>query len=248
MNYPVYYLNLLNRKDRDNYFSNHLKENGIENKKRIQSLSPDLISKDILDQGHSWGMSNNETATTISHLTAIKYFLNNSDKQYAIICEDDADLTNLNKLCFNVEDLFNYFKLNIECFQLGVCTREDIDQIFKIKLRSFWDFNCSTYIITKDYAKKIIDEYWDESNFNLKNFKKEKLIEYRNGNFFYTSPTSESVVYQMTNTIVCPIVTFILTESSINFTSENSRQTSKSRKDFLAHWDRYDTITLEDLI
>jgi GR25 family glycosyltransferase involved in LPS biosynthesis len=245
--YPVYYINLSNRQDRDYYFSNHLKENQIENYTRIEACTPDSITENILDQGRAWGMPDNATATTISHLTAIKNFIEKSDKEYAVICEDDADLSNLQKLSFSIKDLFDSFKLGVECIQLGVCTREDVNQIFKIRIRSFWDFNCSTYIVNKDYAKKLLNKYSEKENFSLNNFKSEEVLEYRNNTIFHTAPTAESVVYEETNTVVCPVATFILTESSLNLTDENNRQTSKSRQDFLAKWQRYDTINLTDL-
>ena len=59
---------------------------------------------------------------------------------------------------------------------------------------------------------------------------------------------AECVVYEMTDTFVCPIATFIFTESSIDSSDEKNRQIIKSNNDFYSFWSKYKTIRLVDLI
>lgn len=246
--YPVYYINIDSRTDRNDYILDHFKDNNILNFNKISACTPDQIPDRLIEDAKVLGLNKKELATVFSHLKAMEYFITNSNEKYALICEDDVDLENIKKMEFSVDQLFDVFKLKVECVQLSVCTREDIPANFKIRLRSFWDFCCGAYLVTREYAEKIISYYKENDYFNLKKYKKNTVLEYRNGKTFLTPPVAECVVYEMTDTFVCPIATFIFTESSIDSSDEKNRQIIKSNNDFYSFWSKYKTIRLVDLI
>ena len=105
---PLYYINLKDRKDRDDLFISQMKDLDIKNYKRINASTIEDVSYKIIQDFMSYGCTPSEAATTVSHLIAIKYFLENSNSEYAVICEDDADLSNSNNLTFAIFDLFKY--------------------------------------------------------------------------------------------------------------------------------------------
>lgn len=245
--YPIYYINLNTRKDRNDYIIKHFLENKINNFYRIEGNSPSMISDKIIKIGKDFGVTEYETASSYSHINAIKYFFENSNLEYGFFCEDDVDLFNLNKIEFTVNDLFKRLN-NPECIQLGISTREDIAPNFKAHIRGPWDFNCSFYVMTRCYAKKLLNNYYNDNVYTLENFIKVDILDYRNNTVIQSTPVPEYIVYGLTNAISCPISTYQIFQSSMNFADENYRQNTKTRNNFLSYWSEYNKIRIVDLI
>ena len=244
---PLYYINLKDRKDRDDLFISQMKDLDIKNYKRINASTIEDVSYKIIQDFMSYGCTPSEAATTVSHLIAIKYFLENSNSEYAVICEDDADLSNSNNLTFAIFDLFKYSN-NVQCFQLGISTREDIDPNFSMHRITPWDFNSSTYTLTKKYAQEIVSKFFINNAISLDNFVQSDIFDYRNSSWIKSSPVSEYVVYDRDKTVTCPIFTFTISKSSVQISDEHFRQNIKSRNDFLEYWSKFDSIDYEDLL
>lgn len=246
-NADIFYINLDKRIDRKEYIEKHLKDLGITDFFRVKAYSPLDFSNDIIVQGSKMGVNEFSVAAAYSHLIAIKNFVDNSDKEFGLILEDDADLSNINKITFSIKDMFDYTHNEVGCLQLSVSTREDIDPRFKIRMRDNWDFCAGAYVVTKKYAKKITDYYLKDGYFNIEKFNKVEIIDYRNNGLITTIPVPESIVYNLTNTIVFPIFTYILSETSMSFSTEAQRQEVKSRQDFINHWSKYNSIYIKDM-
>jgi len=224
-----------------------MKKLKIEKYNRVEAYTRTDILEENLKLGISLGCSDVEIATSFSHIKAIKTFLEESDKEYAIICEDDADLTNIEKIMFSVEDLFKTFK-DTECFQLASSTREDIDLNFVIHERTDWDFNTTVYAINKKYAKGIVDRYYVDNNFSLNNFVPIDILDYRNDQYIKSQPVSEYVVYESEKTLSCSLFSYTLSESSIQTSEESKRQNIKSKKDTIFYWNNFENIFISNLL
>jgi GR25 family glycosyltransferase involved in LPS biosynthesis len=246
-NYPLYYINLLDRKDRDTLFVKQMNDLGIKNYQKIVASEVKDIDEEILEMFGLYGCTKLEAATVASHLNAIKYFLDNSEDEYAIICEDDADLTNSKNINFTLFELFAYSN-GVECFQLAVSTREDIQTNHMMHKITPWDFNASTYAISRKYAEKIIKKYFNNNKLSLDNFESIDIFDYRNSSVIKSIPVAEYIVYERNSTITCPIFSFIISESSIQHNSEHLRQNIKSKHDFIKHWSRFEKIEYQDII
>lgn len=246
-NIEIRYINLDSREDRNIEIINHFKDLGISRYKKISALSPKNIERSILDAGNSLGCKDNEVACTFSNLLSIQDFLNNSNDEYGIFCEDDADLTNLKKINFSPKELFLFLHKDVGCVQLGVSTREDLNINFFIHERSPWDFNTSTYILKRNYAKTLIEKYLNNNKLTFNNFNKKFFIEYRNNTVVNSTPVAEFIVYDE-KTYTIPLTTYKISQSSIQETDEVLRQNIKSREDFYSYWSNFDTIELQDLI
>lgn len=246
-NASVYYINLEERKDRDIYVSNHFSFLRIEDYERIAACVPEDVNQETLLVGENLGSSKEEVACTASHLKAVKHFLETSSNDYAIICEDDVDLSNMMKIDFTLKDLLASQDTSVECIQLTVSAREDYSTDFTAHARSVWDFCCAAYALTRTGAQKIIDKYYKDGVFVLDNFVSTPYTDYRNGAENRTELVAENVVYGALNTVTCPLATYQTFSSSLQSTEEQERQAVKSRNDFYVYWDSYDSISVEDI-
>lgn len=224
-NIPFYFINLEKDLDRKAYIENHLNELNIKNFKRIDAVfeNPNKINAN---------MSNKEVGCSLSHLKAIEEFYNSS-YDICIICEDDADFSNLNNKEFNIEKIITYSE-NF-CLQTSVISRLEDNIMFNIKQRSFWDFGTSSYIINKKYAKKIIDAYGTFNDPKLYNFISKNIIDPRGGNII-TRPVADELIYSLCNVLVFPIFCFKDFKSTINSNAEQEIQIKESIKKFNEYW------------
>lgn len=245
--YSIRYINLDSRKDRNSYITSHFNTLGITNFKRIEAVYPERIQNYTLDQGKRLGCKDVEVACALSNLESIKDFLDNSNEKYGFFCEDDADISNFLKIDFTVNDLFDSLCQDIGCIQLGVSTREDLDIDFYAHERKPWDFNTSTYVLSREYANEIIKKYYNGKEFTFDNFKPVGFLEYRNSSIVLSTPVAEFVVYA-DKTVTLPLATYILSESSIQSSSEVERQNIKSRDAFFSFWEKYKKITVNDVV
>lgn len=233
-NLPIYYINLENRTDRNNLFLKQMKENNIQNYFRINAFS----KNDVLSE--KYAMSKQEIACSISHMMALTKFIL-SDDDFAIICEDDIDLSNSNKINFSFVEKFNYLKDSLLCIQTSIATRNEVNINFKIHKRSFWDFGTMSYIINKKYAKVLLNKYFLDNKESFYNFIAKKVEDPRGG-IIKTRPVADELIYSLTETLSIPIFTYMLIESDICGSDEYYFQFQKGREDFIKYWLRYDII------
>lgn len=239
-NLPIYYINLNSRQDRNNSMLSQFKDIGIDNFNRVEAVDKNTIIE------NNTNMSNSEIACSISHLKAISMFLDSSFN-YAMICEDDSDLTNASKINFNFSEIVGKDNDKDFCLQTSVVLRKEDQMIFNIKNRSFWDFGTMSYIVNKKYAKKIVDTYFLNNIFMHSNFISKKVLDPRGGEI-NTRPVADELIYSLCETKVFPLFSFILSESDIGSTDEYYSQFKKSKKDFISHWNMYKEIKIEDVI
>jgi glycosyl transferase family 25 len=223
LDFPVYYINLKKNTFRNEYMINHLTDLGIKKYYRVDAVDGSSVSPTHL-------MSNNETGCTMSHIKAIEYFLQ-SEEYFAIICEDDADLSNIANI--SIDDI----KINkLFCLQTSVICREEDQIIFSQHKRNFFEFGTSSYIINKKYAQGILDRYGSYTNVKWNNFISKIVIDPRGGNIF-TRPVADELIYSLCDVDVFPIFTFKNFKSTINQGDEQYRQIKTSIEKFSVYWE-----------
>jgi hypothetical protein len=231
---PIYYINLEERKDRDNLIIDQINKYKIKDFTRINAIS----KKDICEEKYE--MSKQELACSKSHMLALKHFLL-TDKEFALICEDDVDLSNCEKINFNLLDIFTENKNNLICIQTSIATRKEIDIDFNLHKRSFWDFGTMSYIINKKYAKTLIDFYFINNEESFYNFKSKKIQDFRGGEI-ETRPVADELIYSLTDTYAIPLFTYMIVESDVGSSEEYYSQFIKGRMDFINYWSKYNKI------
>jgi len=238
-NLPIYFINLEKRKDRLNYIVDHFSKNQVKDFYRVAAIDGNTIKNNT-------SLSSSELGCVLSHIKAIEDFYN-SDNEFAMICEDDLNLSNSLKIKFNFLETLEHYNNDQYCLQVTVSTREEMLINFNMHRRTFWDFSTVGYIINKKYAKTILDKYSYKDLSTLNNFAAQDIIDPRGGTI-NTRPVADELVYSETSVMVWPVFTFENTESNININDESFRQVSHSINLFNRRWKKKNEILIDDFM
>lgn len=238
---PIYYINLDHRVDRNNYMLNQFDSLGIKEYFRISGVNP----TDVVGKYDFAGLDIKHFSCSLANILAIKKFYD-SGKEFAMICEDDADFYNSKKMSFSFYDTLDYFNQELYCLQTSYSTREEFDIRFNLQDTTFWHFNTTSYIINKKYAKILLDAYYQNNKPTLYNFVAKEVVDYRGGTI-KTLPRADELIYSLCDSKTIPIFNIHYSESSIHASDEQYRQTVKSIDQFDKYWGRYDSIAIEDV-
>lgn len=159
----VYYVSLeesLNRRD------------NLESQFYFYGITPTaFISKrfdecdDVITGKYVDTLNDGTKGCIVSHLKAIKHWYKNTDEDYGFFCEDDLSLETIDYWDFTWNEFIERLPSDADCVQL-LTIRGEYDT-FDLRERYWDDWGASAYIITRDYAKKLIDTFVKEDTFNL---------------------------------------------------------------------------------
>jgi tetratricopeptide (TPR) repeat protein len=163
-NFPTtYYMSLEESVDRQKNLTDQFKQYGISPVPIISkrfSESDDKVTGKYLHQ-----LNDGTKGCAISHLKAIKEWYETTDEDYAFFCEDDLSLETVKYWDFTWEEFIDSLPEDAECVQL-LTIRNDFGT-FSIRDRLWNDWGATAYIITRDYAKKLIDTYIKDNTYHL---------------------------------------------------------------------------------
>jgi len=151
----VYYITLEESIDRqkslEQQFLNYdIQPNAIKSKRFYQS-------NDKIEGKYIYQLNGGTKGCCVSHLKAIKEWYDTTDEDYAFFCEDDISLETVQYWNFTWEQFIESLPEDAECVQLF--TIRDSYDTFDLRERYWDDWGASAYIVTRDYAKKIIDAF-----------------------------------------------------------------------------------------
>lgn len=161
-------------------------------------------------------LHNNSKGPVTSHLKINEYWINNTDYDYVIICEDDLSLETVKYWSFSWEEFFQNLPNDWECVQLCVLRDQQLDMGIKFRNRTLIDFGCQAYLIKRNYAEKMVSRYISKNIFNLDippiyinnineyiNSTIQNNIEYQ---YYELYPIVENIIYaSLGKTYVCPL-------------------------------------------
>ena len=101
----------------------------------------------------------------ISHLKCIQHWYENNDDEYGFFCEDDLSLETVQYWDFTWEEFVNDLPPDWDVVQL-LTIRKDFGD-FKLRERYWDDWSVTAYIVKRDYAKRLIDNYIKEDTYHL---------------------------------------------------------------------------------
>jgi GR25 family glycosyltransferase involved in LPS biosynthesis len=164
-NFPsVYYVSLEECKDRQKNIKKQFAEYGITPTSIISKRfaeSDDEITGKFLDQ-----MNGGTTGCVISHLKAIRKWYEETDEDYGFFCEDDLSLETIQYWNFTWEEFIETIPENAMCVQLLIIRKNY--ESFDLRKRLWDDWAGTAYIITRDYAKMLVENYClGENKFHL---------------------------------------------------------------------------------
>lgn len=156
---PIYVINLESRKDRLDYIKDEFNKQNINNYqifKATDGSSEDLSL--IVENFNNLGISKNEIACSVSHLNAIKHWLENSDSEYAIVMEDDISFETVKYWQWDWNEFLSKITVDHDMIQLSITNRGSVNT--SLHYREFLDCSTLCYLIKRSWAEKLVKRHF----------------------------------------------------------------------------------------
>lgn len=201
---PLYYMSAESSVQRQESIGKQIKLLNLM--KTTPVIATSEMDESIVVKGRFIDTLDKQTILAItSHLRAIKLWLRSSDSSYGIFVEDDVDLSIMSNWSFTWDEFVKALPVNWDCIQMSV-VRENLDEVV-LKLRQWDDWSCTAYMLRREYAEKLIQQYYPEEEFilDIPNMELQPLLEnllYVPG-YTYTIPLfAENVKFKTTSDTV----------------------------------------------
>jgi GR25 family glycosyltransferase involved in LPS biosynthesis len=173
---PVYVVNLKRREDRKRHIESLFAENSISNYSFIEAFdAKESLASFVSHKPQSKRVTKTEIASLMSHLKAIKTWVETSETDFAIICEDDIDFELSKYWGFTWKEFISSIPYEYDVLQLGIHFIENNHNIKMHKKRA-QEYSASIYLIKREYAKELINKYFvEDGKYNL-NYSYPELI------------------------------------------------------------------------
>lgn len=159
----AYYISLEECKDRRKELELQFKQYNVYPKSIVSKRFSE--SNDIITGKYVYQLNDGTKGCCVSHLKAIKKWYETTDESYGFFCEDDLSLETVKYWNFTWNKFIESIPEDAECVQLFTI-RDEFDT-YDIRERYWNDWGATAYIMTRDYAKKIIDTYIKEDSYHL---------------------------------------------------------------------------------
>lgn len=163
---PIYVINLKDRKDRKDFMLKQFKSHGIKDFTFIDAINgnthnmeSDVIKFDTLT------LTMPELGASMSHLIAIKTWLETSDSDHAIIMEDDVSFETVEYWDFNWSEFLKNINKKYDILQM--CIIHNININTNTHLKEINDWSAGAYLIKREYAEKLIKKHYLDNKFNF---------------------------------------------------------------------------------
>lgn len=219
---PIYVINLKHREDRRKNIESEFKKHNIKDYTIFEAVdgSYESIKEKIICNNIPITMP--ELACTMSHLYAIKHWLETSNSDYAIIMEDDTSFETVEYWQWTWQEFLSKIKDNYDMLQLCIINNRKINT--SLHLREVFDSSTGCYLITRERANHIVDSIFEND--------KIKLPETRN------YAVADTLLYNMARCYAFPLFTYILDTSDIAEERKSDTESvhEKSKNEVLEFW------------
>lgn len=249
-NFPkIYCASLIESKDRRKNIQNEFSKYNIQCinfllSKRQSEDDPNVIGKykSVMDLG--------TIGATISHLKMIKKWYDETNESYAFFCEDDLSLETVQYWNFTWEDFMNCLPEDWDCVQL-MCIGKNLNSI-RLRKRYWDDWSVGAYLISRKYAKILIDSFISNEKFFLE-YPEEDYWAPLAENLIYYSPKSvlgQKILYQIyTLPLFVESIEFISTFHGRSLEEKYKEDHLESYIEVLKWWKNIGkNLTLEQLL
>lgn len=238
----IYYINMDKSTDREESMQEQFKNLNIVNYERISGSDPAKQNyEEFISSGHP-ELNQNQIACSHSHFRAIKKFYEDGG-ELALILEDDVNLEISNFWNFSWKEFESSLPKNFKIVQL---TNNGV-VFFYLKSRDFSNFGTTAYLITREYAKHILDVFFVNDRLDLARYIEHKVIEVVGA--FITMPTAEELIYSSATNDAYSIPVFNWKNFGYSEVNSNLENHDVNRNSINTYWMSYHKeMTLEDLI
>ena len=191
---PVYCINLDGEPNRWEYMQNQFKEWEVTDYERISAhdgREDDLSG--IIKGMYPTNMSSGEIGCTTSHLKAMKHYLETSDAPYAIMMEDDCDLSVVRHWTFTWKDFVAHFPYDWDVIQTAIICTGDLH--IKLHKRFVNDFSTACYVVARHHAEKLVKHHCRGDKYKLDQGVKPR-------------PVADDLIYNSGITYACPLLLY----------------------------------------
>jgi GR25 family glycosyltransferase involved in LPS biosynthesis len=219
---PIYVINLKSREDRLEHIKKEFNKHNVKDYTIIEAVDGSTQDLSLLvENAESLNVSNNEIACTISHLKAIKHWLDTSKSDYAIIMEDDLVLETVNDWQWTWNEFLSKINLDYNMLQLSITNNGGINT--SLHYRESRDYSASCYLIKREWAQVLINTYIYQDKVNFK-----KMIG--------PAAVTDYLIYHKSICLAFPLFTYSLDFTSSIDQSHVDTFHKKSRDQVLSFW------------
>lgn len=232
---PVFYINVDGSHNRNLSMLRQFKRYKIDNYYRVSASKPENISISYKDT------SKLELACFESHILAIKAFIEKTSARYALICEDDVDMSQVEKIDGHILDALEIN--NVQCLQACISLRKEDSLIIKPHRKNFFEFGAIAYFVERSYAQRLLSTFIKDERLSVDNFAQSTILDPRGG-VTYLRPVADHAIYD-SKTITIPIFSIVPMTSEIDHNQEEDiSQLFGSIEKHAEAWSKIDSISL----
>jgi hypothetical protein len=188
-NFPnIYCASLKESTERQENIRKQFLENNVQS---FQFLLSERFenTNDIIEGEKTFYLDHGTKGAITSHLRMIKHWYYNTNESYGFFCEDDLSFETIQYWNFTWDEFIESLPKDWDCIQL-ICASENSDDI-RLRRRTWDDFSVGAYIVTRKFAKVLIDTFIKEDKF---------LLEFPNNNDWV--PLAEHLIYYSPKSVV----------------------------------------------
>lgn len=232
---PVYVVNLSRRTDRREHMERIFKDYDITNYTFIEAFdAQENIHQYIYnaERKNDKAAKRTETAACMSHLKAIKHWLDTSDTEYAIFAEDDLSMDTVQYWPWTWQEFMDAIYFDYDVLQL--CLTQFNQKKIQMHKRFRTDYSAGLYILKRSHAQSVIGRMMINEKYNVNIDRHDVIVDH-------------SVIMGGTDkAYACGLFTYdITTPSDINPSA--LRLHTKSRDSALQYW-KQNKLTLKEFI
>lgn len=187
---------------------------------------------------------NSTKGAVTSHLKAIKWWYEKTKEDVGFFCEDDISLDTVKYWNFEWQEFYDRLPKNFGAVQLVLIREENFSfNELSFRKRNWNDWSACAYLLTRSFAKKLLDIYYKDDEFTL-NYLGLDILKRRIPGYEYTLvPVSENILFSLLEPVyVAPL----FLEDVKNFSTLSSEYTNLINENNtfqgLGHHNSYNTI------
>jgi len=163
---PVYYINLDDRVDKNQYMQTLFQGYGISHQ-RISATDGKKPVQPLLYGNIPSKLKQTEIACCISHLRAIHEWLSNSETEYAMFCEDDLSFDTVIYWNRTWTEFMGRVPFYWDIIQCCITFHPNQPPTVNMHMHQTTDFSCVCYVLKRSYGKKLMELYYRDGLWKL---------------------------------------------------------------------------------
>lgn len=163
---PIYWLTVDGAQNRHQHMINQFTEHAVNYQALVTAYPTRDIRKLVPNSQYLDDISDRDISIILSHLNLIKKFYYETTSDMVLIFEDDVDFSLTNYWQFTLQDVISRLPANWNIIQLCLIRDEDLYDVKFRKMRDS-DWGLSSYMVSRKYAKILIDQYCRGDYYNI---------------------------------------------------------------------------------